>query len=157
MSRSVVSRALFAIACGVLIASCGSSNPTTPSLNLAGSWRGTQHSTGSTDGAMQVTWTATQSGSTLSGPLVFTFSNSSTITGTMTGTIAGNQVSLNETFAAGSFAALGSSTCSATATGTATPNGTTLSATMTVTFAAACVGTITETATESDSLSLTKQ
>lgn len=129
--------------------------PTTPTIALAGSWSGTMSSTGSTPN--RLTWAATQSGATVTGPAVLTITGRP-VNGTLAGTISGTQMSLIFTLPAGSFTSIGGpSACSVTGTATSTPTTTSITATMTLTFHASCIGTVSEAATDTVQLSLTKQ
>ena len=147
--------------CIALIAavSCGDSNkdnssgsPTspTPTLNLAGTWSGTVREVGSTETLLQATWTATQSGSAVTGPFVLSRTGQTIqLNGTLAGTLSGTQLALTLTMPAGAFTPIGGpSTCSATGTGTSeATTATSVSSTLTLSYAASCVGTFTPTAT----------
>lgn len=144
------------VGCGSTSSSSG--NPAAPSavsLNLAGSWTG--KIAGTNGNGPSLVWTASQSGSTVSGPLDLSFVDNGkpqTFRGTLSGTISGADVSLTISIPAGAFADVPA--CSITATGTATPTATSISSSMTVNFAPACVGTISDRSSEIDQLSLTK-
>jgi hypothetical protein len=133
-----------------------------PSLNLAGSWSGKLNNVNSNGGQGQTnppsaTWSATQSGSTVTGPFSLTIvdgGKSRTYTGTLTGTLSGEQLSLNLSFPSGAFPE--SAACTITGTGTATPTTTSISSTMAIVFAAPCVGTVSDRPSETDQLTLSK-
>lgn len=178
MFRSTTLRGLAAGLCLLTAAACGSTSsggsssssgnpaaPSAPALNLAGAWSGTlasQQSNGGTDqNPNQLKWTATQSGSNVTGPLVVTASEEHSGTtetmifnGTLAGAITGSDMTLTLTMPPGVFA--DAPTCSISGTGTATPTASKITSTMTVTFSSSCVGTVTDKATETDFLTLTK-
>ena len=165
---------LFALgACLALTAACGSSgagsvNAAAPSaaaaassVNLSGSWAGKLASVQSNSGdpnAPSVKWSATQSGSSVTGPLSLTFSDDAgrpqTIQGTLNGAMSGGQLSLTLSFPAGAFADIPG--CTVGGAGTATPTSSSISSTVAITFSAPCVGTVTDRPTETDQLTLTK-
>jgi len=166
---AAASLALTTLACSN--SSSGSSTgvvtaPSSPSLNLAGSWSGTMGKQGGDNKPMKVSWAATQNGANVSGPIQLEINfgsdsqpNNQTINGTLAGTIAGSQVSLTMTLPPGAFTQIGSAACSVSGTGsssTATANS--VVATMNVTFAAPCVGVVTDPGknSEVDQLSLSK-
>jgi hypothetical protein len=139
------------------IAGCGSSS-TAPSqnLNLTGTWSGVVGSGSGGGRALRVTWTASQSGSRVSGPATLLTSpavTDLTFSGTMSGSLTGGQLSLM--FAAPSGSVPGSATCSVTSTGSAAAGTSTISGTLDVTFVA-CEGLGLQPPT-SDQLTLTRQ
>ena len=151
-----------AAACGGSSRAGGITAPSpASSLNLAGNWSGTVSASDGNE-VISAAWTATQTGASLTGPftLLVPFSDDDAslhpITGTLTGTISGTQLQLTLMFPAGTFTAAGAPSCSVSATGMSTPTASALSASITVTFATSCIGTITEQATETNQLSLTK-
>lgn len=173
MSQSNWFQGLAAGLCLIAATGCGSSSggsssvtspsaPSTPSLNLAGSWSGKFIFTQS-DGTPDpnpgiVAWTATQSDSSLTGPLVLTVNErdrSETYRGTLSGTLTGTQLSLTLSFPAGTFA--DAPACAITGSGTATPTSSAISSSLTISFGAACMGTVSDRPTETDQLQLTKQ
>lgn len=170
---------LFCIAAfGLAMSGCGSgasnnSSPTSPTsttttsatstspattLTLTGNWSGSLGSPADPS-PDRLTWTATQSGTSVTGPVVYTVSGRSpSLRGTMTGAISGSQVALTFTLPAGSWVPVGGpSACSETGTATATPAATSMSAPMTLTFAAACIGTVSKGSTDTVQLSLAKE
>lgn len=148
-------------------ASCGHSDggsgaptaPSTPALNLSGTWSGTFAEPGSTN-SLRAAWTAGQSGTSVTGAFVLDRPDQAEVklTGTLAGALSGSQLTLTLTMPAGAFASLGApSSCSATGTGTsAATTATSISSTLTVTFHASCVGTFTPSATSTQQLTLTK-
>jgi hypothetical protein len=173
MSRSQSLQGLIAAVFLVATAACGSSpggssggsaNPGAPSasaLDLSGAWSGKFVFTQS-DGTPDpnpgiVTWTATQAGSSVTGPLSLTVSDhgdSETFRGTLNGTLSGTQLSLTLSFPAGTFVDVPA--CAITGAGTATPTTSAITSTMTVSFGAACMGTVSDRPSEVDQLQLTK-
>ena len=170
MFSSTSLRVLAAGLCLVAATACGGSSnagsgpmePSGSSLNLAGSWSGKFIFTQS-DGTPDpnpgiVVWTATQSDSSVTGPLTLTVNEndtSETYRGTLSGTLSGAQLSLALSFPAGTFAEVPA--CAITGSGTATPTSTAISSSLTISFGAACMGTVSDRATETDQLQLTRQ
>jgi hypothetical protein len=115
--------------------------PTTPA-NIAGTWSG---AASDSSGTGTMSWTVTQNGSTISGPLaiIATDVNVSGV-GTLSGTVTGNTISFTLTIPPGGFGAPFAS-CSSTSSGTATVSGATISGsyTGTVSGASSCSGAIT--------------
>src|SRR5262245_48479518 len=91
----------------------GPSNNTTTSINLAGTWTGTLGNPPVDPNPDRLSWTATQNGTSVTGPAVLTMTGATpsepdkVVTGTMVGTISGTQVSLTFTLPAGVFAPFG--------------------------------------------------
>jgi hypothetical protein len=106
-----------------------------------------------------VTWTASQNGSSVSGPFQVSFDDEDdgpvSISGTLSGTLSGSQLALTVTFPAGSIPF--APDCSITGTGTSTPTATAITAMVTLTFSAPCMGTVADEPTDTDRLVLTKQ
>jgi hypothetical protein len=132
-------RGTFVTLIGLLIAGCGGAPamPTEP-VSLTGSWSGVIGQGSGGGRALRVTWTATQTGNTATGPVSVLTSPPVTdviFSGVMTGTISGTQVSLTL-----SSQPLPGSECSLTGTGSA--NGGTgsgnLSGTLDVRFSPSC-------------------
>lgn len=147
-------------------ASCGHSNggstptaPSTPALNLSGTWSGTFAESGSTN-SLRAAWTATQSGTSVTGVFVLDRPDQPDVrlTGTLAGPLSGSQFTLTLTMPAGAFTALGApATCSATGTGTsAATTASSISATLALTYEPSCVGTFTPNATSTQQLTLRK-
>jgi len=164
----VAAVAAAATACGSSSSPSGSPliAPTpTPSINLAGSWAGTLGKT-SDSKPIQVTWSATQSGNSVTGPasLVVTNvdnnGNSTTfpVAGTMAATITGSDAAITLTLPPGSFTSIGGpATCSVTGTGTASsPSVSAISAALNIVFDPSCVGTVADHPSETDNLALNK-
>jgi hypothetical protein len=174
MFRSKSLQGLIAGLCLITAAACGSSsggasggssNPAGPSsstLDLAGSWSGKFIFTNS-DGTPDpnpgiVAWTATQSGSSVTGPFALTVNDhgdSETFHGTLSGTLSGTQLSLTLSFPTGTFADVPA--CTITGAGTATPTTSAITSSLTVNFGAPCMGTVSDRPSEVDQLQLTKQ
>ena len=134
-----------------------------PSMNLAGSWSGKLNNVNSNGGQGQsnppnVTWSAGQTGSTVTGPITLTFSDNDgqphTYVGTLTGTLSGTQLSLALSLPSGSFPE--SPACSVSGSGTATPTTSSISSTLAIVFSQACIGTVGDHPTETDQLTLSK-
>lgn len=122
---SLVLMSALGVACGQ-----SSTAPSTPT-NLTGSWAGLlgESRTGT---SLRVTWSATQSGKTVSGPATLIKPNANfPANGTMSGTLSGSQLSLTYTAAAGTTP--GFPSCSISGTGSATASGTSISGTLTIT------------------------
>ena len=102
----------------ILVVSCGGTAMTpSPPVNLSGTWSGVVGQGSGGGRALRVTWTATQNGTTASGPASVLTSPPVTdviFSGTLTGTIAGSQVSFTL-----SAQPLPGSDCSLSATGSA--------------------------------------
>ena len=81
----------------MLVGGCGTPMIPSPSVNLNGTWSGVIGRASGGGGALRLTWTATQDGSTASGPASVLTSPPVTdviFSGTLTGSISGNQVAL---------------------------------------------------------------
>ena len=153
MLRSVVV-CLTGVSLLIAIAGCGSS-PTSPSsttVNLAGNWTGTISTN-------RATWTATQNGASVTGPMALITQGGVPLSGlTLSGTISGTQVALTLTAPAGTYTPFGpsSSACSATGTGSSTASATSISAVINLTYTAPCVGNVSSALTGTAQLTLTK-
>ena len=153
MSRSVIRLA------GILLATfglfgCSDSNPSS-TLNLGGMWLGTVSHPD--ENAPTVRWTASQTGSTVTGPVTVSQVNAPEFSGLIAGQVAGSQLSLTVSFSAGAFTGFGSSCCSMTATGANNVTATAISMSISETWSAACVPDVVPAATRTGQLSLTKQ
>ena len=120
---------------------CGSTpGSPAPTLNLAGTWSGLFTQPGSMQAASRVmmTWVATQSGNTISGPeTVVHLRDGRIYSGLIIATLAGTQITLTETVARGNIP--GFPTCSVSSTGSGTASSTTISATV-ISSLSACEG-----------------
>ena len=136
-----------------LASACGGGTSPSPALNLTGTWSGMlgQPQSGS---ALRVTWMATETGTTVSGPAVLVKPASNVpATGTMTGTLSGSQLTLTDTVPAGTVAVFLS--CTVAGTGSATASAQTISGSLQTTFTN-CLGSGLETP-ESPQFTLTRQ
>ena len=109
--------------------------PTEP-VNLTGTWSGVIGQGSGGGAALRVTWTATQNGSTATGPVSVLTSPPVTdvmFSGVMTGTISGTQVSLTL-----SGQPLVGSDCSLTGSGAASAASGNLAGSLDVHFSPAC-------------------
>jgi hypothetical protein len=117
---------------GLLVAACGGSTSPSPALNLTATWSGIlgQPQSGS---ALRVTWTATQNGSTVSGPATFVKPAANVpATGTMSGTLSGSQLTLTYSVPAGAVPVYLS--CTIAGSGSATASSQTISGNLQTTF-----------------------
>ena len=126
-------RRTFVSLISILVASCGGSAmaPSSP-WNLSGTWTGVIGQGAGGGRALRVTWTATQDGSTASGPASVLTSPPLTdviFSGVLTGSIAGSQVSFTL-----SAQPLPGSECSLSGTGSAAVASTTLAGSLDVHF-----------------------
>ena len=128
-----------------------SSSVTQPSPNstLTGGWVGTL--TDASNQPRQATWSATQTGNTVGGPLVaFVGPSTSAVTFTLVGTTSGVQTALTLTLT------LQSGNCSASGMGTSSASRTPMSASINMTFTTPCIPNISGTAKQTYQLVLTK-
>jgi hypothetical protein len=132
---------LFFVSALVACAGCGdSTSPSEPPANLAGAWTG-QMGTSASGTALRVTWTATQSGSTATGPARLVKPSVGTeIPGTLSATINGNQAALNFSAAPGNVPTVPACTAAGTGSGTIGAN--------------SILGTLNLTATACDSIGI---
>lgn len=169
----VIPAAVLAIACG------GGSSPTAPTspvaapapvappaaapapaptLNLSGTWTGTVRPAARPGQTFQLTsWIATQTGTSISGPVVINVGDGVLVSAVLTGTISGAELTAATfTVAAGSIKEL--PTCSFTGTGTYTATASSISGNAAMVFAAPCVGAerASPTPTDTWAVSLTK-
>ena len=140
------------------ITACGSADDTmTPPepVDLTGTWTGMLGTPGS-GSALRMTWAASQSGFSVSGPLTLVKPAAGVpATGPLTGTIAGSQLSLSYAVNAGSVA--GFPSCSISGTGSGTFSGSTITGTLMLTFTSCSGATSGLEPSASSQLSLTKQ
>ncbi len=159
--RPFIKRLLGISMLAVGVAACGSSGSSaSPSgLWLAANWSGTlSHAIPGGTRAASMATTLNQSSTTIRGAVSVTPQGGLVpVYGTILGTLSGTQFTFTVTVPAGAFTAYGSSTCSLTGTSTATASATSISGTLSETFSAACVGSVTDSATQTEQLSLTKQ
>lgn len=146
-------KAIALVLVGLVVAGCGSSTTTSPSVNFSGTWSGTF----GTASVSTVTWTATQSGSSVTGPAVVVVTGGLVqFTGTISGTTTSDQLSLTISVPAGAIAAVPG--CSISGTGTSTvASATSIVATIATTFSSACLGTVTTQSTSAAQLALSKR
>ena len=145
-----ITRALVCVLC-LSVVSCGGDPsipvaPTGPPATLAdfsGNWAGTFTSTPSVSTCFGVTWTATQDGTTATGPAFFRpidnreFQQNGTMTATQSG--SGWQMELN--FPAGSFSPQ-SFACTMTGSGIVQATTSGISGTLTLNWGPSCVGNV---------------
>jgi hypothetical protein len=118
-----------------------SPTPAAPALNLGGAWAGTLQVEGESECCRVNSWTASQSGASVSGPLVLDVGEGQTVTATLTGTVSGSQLApATFTVAAGAIGDPNLRTCAFTGTGTLAATAASLSGTLAMTFPPACVG-----------------
>lgn len=142
-------------------ASASASAPAAPALNLAGTWRGTFRAPGESE-CCAISWTATQSGASVSGPVSIAVGEGGIVLATLTGTVSGAQLtSATFTVAAGAIGDL--PTCSIRGTGTLAASADSVSGPLAIVISPAtapCVGGddegISRTATDTWTFSLTK-
>jgi len=118
--------------------SCGRSPnaPQASSIDLSGSWSGVVGAGSGGGRALRLTWSATQTGGTVSGPATLSTSpavSDLTFTGTLSGVVTGTQLSLTYVAPAGSVS--GAPECVISARGLATTTNTSMSGQFDVTFA----------------------
>ena len=120
------------------ILACGGS-PDAPSqnppLNLTGTWSGVVGAGSGGGRALRVTWTVSQTGGNLSGPVTLLTSPAVTdvsFSGALTGTLTGSRLSL--TYMTMPGAVPGSANCSASGIGSATATGSAISGNLDVSF-----------------------
>ena len=109
----------------LLLGSCGGTPASPSGLTLAGTWSG---SSADSTGSEAISWTVTQNGSGVTGPMGFSDPNRGmTGTGSMSGTINGQTITFQMNVASGGFGGMMSS-CSMMASGQATmsPDGHTM-------------------------------
>jgi len=121
-------------------------------VNLTGTWSGMLGQSG-TGSALRVTWIATQTGMTVSGPATMVKPSLNVpATGTMTGTLSGSQLTLTYAVPAGAVPVYLS--CMVTASGSATATSQSISGNLDTTFTF-CLGSGLERP-DSTQLTLTK-
>ena len=136
-----------------LAGACHGSTSPSPPLDLSGAWAGMlgQPQSGS---ALRVTWTASQTGATVSGPATLVKPALNVpATGTMIGTLVGSQLMLTYSVPAGGVPVYLS--CTIAGSGSATASSQTITGNLQTTFTN-CLGSGLETP-ESAQLTLTRQ
>jgi hypothetical protein len=118
-------------------------------------WTGLLGAPGS-GSALRMTWMASQSGTSVSGPLSIVKPMAAVeATGPLTGTVSGTQLSISYVVTAGSV--IGYPSCSISGTGSGTLSGSTISGTLTLTFTSCGGASSGLEPPASNQLSLTKQ
>ena len=139
-------------------AGCGSDSGTVTSpgpADVTGVWTGLLGAPGS-GSALRMTWVASQSGTSVGGPLTIVKPMSAVeAVGPLTGTISGGQLSLSYAVTAGSVA--GFPSCSISGTGSGTFSGSTITGTLTLTFTSCSGASSGLEPPASNQLSLTRQ
>lgn len=140
------------------VAGCGSDSGTVTSpgpADVTGIWTGLLGAPGS-GSALRMTWMASQSGTSVSGPLSIVKPMAAVeATGPLTGTVSGTQLSISYVVTAGSV--VGYPSCSISGTGSGTLAGSTISGTLTLTFTSCGGASSGLEPPASNQLSLTKQ
>jgi hypothetical protein len=144
---------LLAVLALVASAACGDdkvANPAAPSststtsLNLAGTWSGNFTEPGDNDPTRIGSWTATQTGSSVTGPLIVVADagggESVNVPTTFGGTLTGNQLAATFTVAAGAIPDPSLAACSFSGTGTLTATASSITGQLAMAFPPACVG-----------------
>lgn len=138
-------------------AACSDDPVSSVALNLGGAWAGTLAASDGGD-PLGLKWTATQSGSTVSGPATLTveFEDSTVdIPATISGTVSGAQfISVIFSIAAGAIEDIPG--CSITGTGSYAATVSAIAGPLAMAFSPDCIGTANETATATWQLSLAK-
>ncbi|MGE0444636.1 MAG: hypothetical protein AB7P99_05365 [Vicinamibacterales bacterium] len=142
-----------ALAMAITTVGCGDdkvSNPAAPSststtsLNLAGTWSGNFTEPGDNDPTRIGSWTATQTGSSVTGPLIVIADagdgQAVNVPTTFGGTVTGNQLAATFTVAAGAIPDPSLAACAFSGTGTLTATASSISGQLAMTFPPACVG-----------------
>lgn len=158
--------ALLASVCIVSISGCGSdessSSPTSPSapvLSLAGTWTGSFSIPGESECCRINSWTATQTGASVTGPMRIDVGEGQIVSATLAGTVSGAQLtSATFTVAAGGIPDPSLGTWAFSGTGTMAATTSSTSGPMAMTFPPACVGEdrVSNTPTATWTFSLTK-
>jgi hypothetical protein len=117
------------------IAGCSGSAPSPSSVDLTGTWSGVVGAGSGGGRALRVSWSATQSGNSVSGPATLLTSppvTNLTFAGTLSGTLTGTQASLKYVSPSGGVP--GSATCSVSGSGAAAIGGNAMSGNLDVAF-----------------------
>lgn len=152
-----------------LTAGCGSdsggsavtpTSPTSaPALNIAGTWAGNFRAPGESECCPITSWTATQTGASVSGPVRIDVGEGQIVSATLTGTVSGAQLtSATFTVAAGGIPDPSLAACAFSGTGTLAATTSSISGPLAMTFPPACVGDerVNNTPTATWTFSLTK-
>lgn len=140
VSRDLLTTAV--VVAALVAASCHGSTTPSPPLDLTGTWSGMlgQPQSGS---ALRVTWTANQSGATVSGPATLVKPSSNVpATGMMSGVLAGSQLTLAYSAPAGAVPVYLS--CTITGNGSGKASSQTIAGSLQTTFTN-CLGSGLET------------
>ena len=136
---------------------CGGQSMTpSTTIDLSGTWSGVVGAGSGGGRALRVTWSATQTGTTISGPATLTTSpavSDLTFAGTLSGTVTRAQLSVRYVSNAGTIAGLPDCSVSGQGTGAATP--TSISGQLDVAFASC--DALGMQAPTTDQFTLTKQ
>ena len=132
-----IRRVVLSVLASTILACGGSPDAATqnPALNLTGTWSGVVGAGSGGGRALRVTWTVSQAGANLSGPVTLLTSpavTDVTFSGALTGTLTGSQLSL--TYVTMPGAVPGSANCSASGTGSATATSSAISGNLDVSF-----------------------
>ena len=135
------------------------SAPAAPALNVAGTWTGRFTIPGESQCCQINSWTATQNGASVSGPVRIDVGEGQIVSATLTGTISGAQLtSATFTVATGGIPDPSLAACAFTGTGTLAATTSSISGPLAMTFPPACVGEerVSRTSTATWTFSLTK-
>lgn len=135
------------------------SAPAAPTLNVAGTWTGRLTVPGESQCCAINSWTATQSGASVSGPVRIDVGEGQIVTATLTGSVSGAQLtSATFTVAAGAIPDPDLAACAFSGTGTLAATTSSMSGPLAMTFPPACVGDdrVSNTPTATWTFSLTK-
>jgi hypothetical protein len=111
-----------------------------PALNVAGAWTGNFRIPGESE-CCSISWTATQTGASVSGPVRVDVGEGQIVNATLTGTVAGSQLtSATFTVAVGAIPDPSLLACGFSGTGTLTATTSSISGPLAMTFPPACVG-----------------
>jgi len=133
--------------------------PAAPTLNVAGTWTGRFAQSGESECCAINSWTATQSGANVSGPVRIDVGEGQIVTATLSGTVSGAQLtSVTFTVAAGGIPDPALAACAFSGTGNLAATTSSISGPLVMTFPPACVGDerVSNSATETWTFTLTK-
>ncbi len=132
--------------------------PPAPSLSVAGTWTGRLTMPGESECCTITSWTATQNGANVSGPVRLDVGEG-IVTASLSGTLSGTQLtSATFTVLAGGIPDPDLAACAFSGTGTLAATASSLSGPMAMTFPPACVGDerVNDTPTATWTFTLTK-